>query len=56
VGSGDDGPLIDFWLTGRSNEEMLVLDRGQDAAALPSSVQDIPLRFVPAPEQAAAAV
>ncbi|MBW8832160.1 MAG: hypothetical protein JF606_22650 [Burkholderiales bacterium] len=56
VGSGDDGPLIDFWLTGRSNEEMLVLDRGQDAAALPSSVQDIPLRFVPAAEQAAAAV
>jgi len=56
VGSGDEGPLIDFWVAGRSNEEMLVLERGQMAAKLPSSVQDIPLRLVPAAEQAAAAV
>jgi len=56
VGSGDEGPLIDFWVAGRSNEEMLVMELGQVAAKLPSSVQDIPLRLVPAAEQAAAAV
>ena len=56
VGSGDEGALIDFWVAGRSNEEMLVLERGQVAAKLPSSVQDIPPRLVRAAEQAAAAV
>ena len=56
LGSGDEGLLIDFWVAGRSNEEMLVLNRRQVAAKLPSSVQDIPLRLVPAAEQAAAAV
>ena len=35
---------------------MLVLERGRVAAKLPSSVKDIPLRLVPAAEQAAAAV
>lgn len=56
VGAGDEGALIDFWVAGRSTEVMLVLDREQAAAKLPSSVQDIPLRLVPAAEQAAAAV
>jgi hypothetical protein len=56
VGSGDEGPLIDFWVARRSNEEMLFLERGQVSAKLPSSVQEITLRLVPAAEQAAAAV
>ena len=56
VGSGNEGALIDFWVAGRSNEEMLVLERGQVAAKLLSSVHDIPLRLVRAAEQAAAAV
>ena len=56
LGSGDEGLLIDFWVAGRSNEEMLVLERGQVAAKRPSCVQDIPLRLVTAAEQAASAV
>ena len=56
VGSDDEGAMIDFWVAGRSNEEMLVLERGQVAATLRSSVKDIPLRLVPAAERAAAAV
>lgn len=56
VDSGDECALIDFWVAGCGHEEMLVLERGQPAAKLPSSVQDIPLRLVPAAEQAGAAV
>ena len=56
VGANDDGRLIDFWVARHSQEEMLVVERGQGFAMLPQSVQDIPLRLVPAAEQAAAAV
>lgn len=35
---------------------MLVVERGQGSAKLPRSVQNVPLRLVPAAEQAAAAV
>ena len=35
---------------------MLVVERGQGSAKLPTSVQNTPLRLVPAAEQAAAAV
>ena len=56
VGTTDDGRLIDFWVARRDQEEMLVIERGQGAAKLPSSVQDIPLRLVPAAELAAGAV
>jgi hypothetical protein len=35
---------------------MLVVERGQGLAKLPKSVQNLPLRLVPAAEQAAAAV
>lgn len=56
VGNGVDGPLIDFWVGGRTQEEMLIVDTGQGQEALPSSVQGVPLRFVPAAEQASAAI
>lgn len=54
--AGDDGPLIDFWAAHPGQEEMLVVERGQGSAKLPKSVRDVPLRLVPAAEQAAAAV
>ena len=54
--TNDDGRLIDFWVARRGQEEMLVLERGQGPAKLPKSVQNVPLRLVPAAEQAAAAV
>jgi hypothetical protein len=56
VGAGDDGRLIDFWAAHSGQEEMLVVERGQGSAKLPKSVRDVPLRLVPAAEQAAAAV
>ena len=56
VGSAADSPLIDFWAAGRSQEEMLIVERGQAASKLPQSVQDIPLRTVSAAEQAAATI
>jgi hypothetical protein len=55
VGADDDGPLIDFWVARPGQEEMLVVERGQGSTTLPRSVQNIPLRLVPAAEQAAAA-
>lgn len=55
-GAGDDGRLIDFWASRPGQEEMLVVERGQGSAKLPGSVQNVPLRLVPAAEQAAAAV
>ena len=54
-GAGDDGTLIDFWAACRGHEEMLVVKRGQGSTKLPKSVQNLPLRLVPAAEQAAAA-
>ena len=56
AGANDDGRLIDFWVARHGQEEMLVVERRQGFAMLPQSVQDIPLRLVPAAEQAAAAV
>lgn len=56
VGANDDGCLVDFWATRTGQEEMLVVQRGQGSTKLPSSVQNVPLRLVPAAEQAAAAV
>lgn len=56
AGAGDDGRLIDFWASRPGQEEMLVVERGQGSAKLPRSVQNVPLRLVPAAEQAAAAV
>ena len=56
VGAGDDGRLIDFWAARSGQEEMLVVARGQGSAKLPKSAQNIPLRLVPAAEQAAAGV
>lgn len=56
VGAGDDGQLIDFWVDRHGQEEMLVMELGQGAVELPSSVQGLPLRVVPAAEQAAATV
>ena len=56
VGVNDDGRLIDFWVARHGQEEMLVVERGQGSAKLPQSVQTLPLRQVPAAEQAAAAV
>lgn len=56
VGSGVDGPLIDFWVGGRTQEEMLIVETGQLLEALPPKVQDVPLRLVPTAEQAAAAI
>ncbi len=56
AGANDDGPLIDFWASRPGQEEMLVVERGQGPAKLPKSVQNIPLRLVPAAEQSAAAV
>jgi hypothetical protein len=56
VGAGDDGTLIDFWVDRRGREEMLVMELGQKAIKLPSSVQGLPLRVVPAAELAAAKV
>ena len=56
VGVTDDGRLIDFWVARHGQEEMLVVERGQGSVQLPKSVQALPLRQVPAAEQAAAAV
>ena len=56
VGVNDDGRLIDFWVARHGQEEMLVVERGQGSVQLPKSVQALPLRQVPAAEQAAAAV
>ena len=56
LGASDDGALIDFWVARPGQEEMLVVERGQGSAKLPKSIQNIPLRLVPAAEQAAAAV
>ena len=56
VGANDDGRLIDFWVARHGQEEMLVVERGQGPTKLPKSVQNMPLRQVPAAEQAAAAV
>ena len=56
AGSKDEGPLIDFWVARRSQEEMLFVERGHGAAALPDTVQGVPLRLVPGAEQATAAV
>jgi hypothetical protein len=56
AGANDDGPLIDFWAARPGQEEMLVVERGQGPAKLPKSVQNVPLRLVPAAEQSAAAV
>jgi hypothetical protein len=56
AGTNDDGQLIDFWVARHGQEEMLVVERGQGLAKLPKSVQNLPLRLVPAAEQAAAAV
>ena len=53
--TSDDGPLIDFWVARHGQEEMLVVERGQGSAKLPKSVRALPLRQVPAAEQAAAA-
>ena len=55
TGAGDDGTLIDFWAACRGHEEMLVVERRQGSTKLPKSVQNAPLRLVPAAEQAAAA-
>ena len=56
AGASDDGPLIDFWAARPGQEEMLVVERGQGSTTLPRSVQNVPLRLVPAAEQAAAAL
>ncbi len=56
AGADDDGPLIDFWASRPGQEEMLVVERRQGSGKLPKSAQNIPLRLVPAAEQAAAAV
>ena len=56
AGAGDVGRLIDFWAARPGQEEMLVVERGQGFATLPSSVQNVQVRLVPAAEQAAAAV
>ena len=56
AGSKDDGPLIDFWVARRSQEEMLIVERGREPATLPGSIQGLPLRVVPAADQAAASV
>ena len=56
AGANDDGPLIDFWASRPGQEEMLVVERRQGSGKLPKSAQNIPLRLVPAAEQAAAAV
>ncbi len=56
VGASDDSTLIDFWVDRRGREEMLVMELGQGAIKLPSSVQGLPLRVVPAAELAAATV
>ena len=56
LGASDDGALIDFWVARPGQKEMLVVERGQGSAKLPKSIQNIPLRLVPAAEQAAAAV
>jgi hypothetical protein len=52
----DDGPLIDFWVARRDKEEMLVVERNRDASSTHDAVQGVPVRVVPAAEQAAAAV
>ena len=56
AGPNDDGPLIDFWAARPGQEEMLVVERGQGPTRLPKSVQNVPLRLVPAAEHAAASV
>ncbi len=56
VGANDDGRLIDFWVARPGQEEMLVVERGQGSMELPKCVHNVPLRQVPAAEQAAAAV
>ena len=56
VGANDDDWLIDFWATRHGQEEVLVVERRQGSGKLPKSAQNIPLRLVPAAEQAAAAV
>ena len=56
AGSNDDGPLIDFWVARRGQEELLLVERSNGAATLPGSIQEVPLRVVPAAELAAAAV
>ncbi len=56
VGANDDGRLIDFWVAHHDRDEMLVVDRGEESAKLPKSVQNIQLRRVPAAERGAAAV
>jgi hypothetical protein len=56
VGANDDSRLVDFWVAHHDREEMLVVDRGQESAKLPKSVQNVQLRQVAAAEQAAATV
>ena len=56
VGANDDGRLVDFWVAHHGQEEMLVVERGQGPVKLPGLAQDVPLRLVPAAEQAAAAL
>ena len=56
LSANDDSRLIDFWVARHSQEVMLVVERGQGSAKLPKSAQSMPLRLVPAAEQAAAAV
>jgi len=47
--------LVDFWLQGAEGEEMLLLDP-DEAGTLPTQVDGIPVRAVPAAELAAASV
>ena len=56
VGAKDEGPLIDFWVASRDREEMLVVERARGAAPCPETVQGVPVRIVPAAEQAASAI
>lgn len=55
AGAKNDGRLIDFWVSRRDQEEMLVVERGREAATLPGSIRGVALRVVAAAEQAAAA-
>ena len=56
IGDAGDGRLIDFWVARRDHDEMLVIERGQREVKVPASIDDMPLRLVPAAELSAAAV